>query len=271
MPRGERFVDELAPRDEVSRAILARLQQTGAQAVGLDMRAIDPAHFPNVVSALREAGSGSDPRADPGRARGALHDGRDRQRPERELDARRPVRRRRVLLHGPARRQPAGVELAQRVLRVRSPRGVATLWRIRAARRRRRIRARSPSCARCPRSPQAGAATRAALWRDAGIARSAEGSDRAAGRCPSARPADRPQRARAHREPRSSAAPGPSPCWTIRSTTVTRSSAATSWRGRPGTERRSRPRSTRLYIKRSPVSLYLGPFGSRLCFIGRKV
>jgi L-aspartate oxidase len=53
---GERFVDELAPRDEVARAILARMQQTGQRSVGLDMRAIDPAHFPNVVSALREAG-----------------------------------------------------------------------------------------------------------------------------------------------------------------------------------------------------------------------
>ena len=53
---GERFVDELAPRDEVSRAIQARLQQTGQQSVGLDMRAIDPAHFPNVVASLREAG-----------------------------------------------------------------------------------------------------------------------------------------------------------------------------------------------------------------------
>jgi len=53
---GQRFVDELAPRDEVSRAIQARLEQTGARSVGLDMRAIDPAHFPNVVSALREAG-----------------------------------------------------------------------------------------------------------------------------------------------------------------------------------------------------------------------
>jgi L-aspartate oxidase len=53
---GERFVDELAPRDEVSRAIEARLSETGAQSVGLDMRAIDPAHFPNVVASLREAG-----------------------------------------------------------------------------------------------------------------------------------------------------------------------------------------------------------------------
>jgi L-aspartate oxidase len=52
---GERFVDELAPRDEVSRAIQARLRETGASSVGLDMRGIDPAHFPNVVAALREA------------------------------------------------------------------------------------------------------------------------------------------------------------------------------------------------------------------------
>jgi L-aspartate oxidase len=53
---GERFVDELAPRDEVSRAIQQRLDITGARSVDLDMRAIDPAHFPNVVAALRDAG-----------------------------------------------------------------------------------------------------------------------------------------------------------------------------------------------------------------------
>jgi len=53
---GERFVDELAPRDEVARAIYARLQQSGERAVGLDMRAVDPAHFPNVLAALRDAG-----------------------------------------------------------------------------------------------------------------------------------------------------------------------------------------------------------------------
>ncbi len=54
--RGERFVDELAPRDEVSRAIHERLRASGERAVKLDMRAIDPALFPNVVGALREAG-----------------------------------------------------------------------------------------------------------------------------------------------------------------------------------------------------------------------
>jgi len=53
---GERFVDELAPRDEVARAIHARLQASSTAAVSLDMRAIDPALFPNVVAALRDAG-----------------------------------------------------------------------------------------------------------------------------------------------------------------------------------------------------------------------
>lgn len=53
---GERFVDELAPRDEVARAIQTRLRETGAPAVGLDMRSIDPRRFPNVVTALRRGG-----------------------------------------------------------------------------------------------------------------------------------------------------------------------------------------------------------------------
>ena len=53
---GERFVDELAPRDEVARAIEQRLRASGARAVMLDMRAVDPARFPNVVNTLRRAG-----------------------------------------------------------------------------------------------------------------------------------------------------------------------------------------------------------------------
>jgi L-aspartate oxidase len=53
---GERFVDELAPRDEVAIAIYRKLQETGATHVGLDMRAIDPTLFPNVVKALRDSG-----------------------------------------------------------------------------------------------------------------------------------------------------------------------------------------------------------------------
>jgi L-aspartate oxidase len=53
---GERFVEELAPRDEVARAIWARMADTGAASVSLDMREVDPMRFPNVVDALREAG-----------------------------------------------------------------------------------------------------------------------------------------------------------------------------------------------------------------------
>jgi L-aspartate oxidase len=53
---GERFVEELAPRDEVARAIWATMGASGTANVHLDMRAIDPALFPNVVGALRESG-----------------------------------------------------------------------------------------------------------------------------------------------------------------------------------------------------------------------
>jgi L-aspartate oxidase len=53
---GERFVDELLPRDEVARAVQRRMVATGAPSVDLDMRAVDPALFPNVVTALKAAG-----------------------------------------------------------------------------------------------------------------------------------------------------------------------------------------------------------------------
>ena len=54
--RGERFVDELAPRDEVARAVQRQMALTGSASIDLDMRHVDPALFPNVVSALRQAG-----------------------------------------------------------------------------------------------------------------------------------------------------------------------------------------------------------------------
>lgn len=53
---GDRFVDELQPRDTVARAIHRRLIEADEEAAYLDMRAIDPARFPNVVEALRDAG-----------------------------------------------------------------------------------------------------------------------------------------------------------------------------------------------------------------------
>jgi L-aspartate oxidase len=64
---GERFVEELAPRDEVALAIHNQLRThpvTDAvrPAVHLDMRHVDPARFPNITSALGDAGI--DPRHD---------------------------------------------------------------------------------------------------------------------------------------------------------------------------------------------------------------
>ncbi len=53
---GRRFVDELAPRDEVARAVQQQMARSGASSVNLDMREVDPALFPNVVEALRRAG-----------------------------------------------------------------------------------------------------------------------------------------------------------------------------------------------------------------------
>jgi L-aspartate oxidase len=53
---GHRFVDELAPRDEVARAVQQQIDAGGVDSVGLDMRDVDPALFPNVISALRRAG-----------------------------------------------------------------------------------------------------------------------------------------------------------------------------------------------------------------------
>jgi L-aspartate oxidase len=60
---GERFTDELAPRDEVSAAILAKLREEGSASVRLDLRSIEPARFPNVFTLLAEAGL--DPHAEP--------------------------------------------------------------------------------------------------------------------------------------------------------------------------------------------------------------
>ncbi|MET0557411.1 MAG: FAD-dependent oxidoreductase [Solirubrobacterales bacterium] len=60
---GERFTDELAPRDAVTAAVLDRMRTEGSTAVALDLREIDPARFPNVFASLAEAGL--DPRTEP--------------------------------------------------------------------------------------------------------------------------------------------------------------------------------------------------------------
>jgi L-aspartate oxidase len=60
---GGRFTDELAPRDEVTAAILEQMDANGTGHVLLDVRSIDPARFPNVFAACREAGL--DPEREP--------------------------------------------------------------------------------------------------------------------------------------------------------------------------------------------------------------
>ena len=167
---GERFVDELAPRDEVARAIWDRMAESGRASVDLDMRDVDPMLFPNVVGALQEAGLDPDPRPRAGRARGALRDGRDRLGPRRRDDPPGPLRRGRVGVHRAARGQPARVELAERVLRLRRPR---------RSRRADRAERRRPASRRSPRPlPVPSRASREALWRDAGLIRTREGLER---------------------------------------------------------------------------------------------
>jgi L-aspartate oxidase len=54
--KGERFVNELAPRDEVALAVAAQRAAGADAAAYLDMRALDMTHFPNVATTLGDAG-----------------------------------------------------------------------------------------------------------------------------------------------------------------------------------------------------------------------
>ena len=53
---GERFTDELSPRDDVTAAILAQFQKQEGQEIRLDMTAIDPVRFRSVFEMLAKAG-----------------------------------------------------------------------------------------------------------------------------------------------------------------------------------------------------------------------
>jgi L-aspartate oxidase len=53
---GERFTDELAPRDEVTLAVLERMRVDRTDHVVLDLRSVSEGRFPNVFEALRAAG-----------------------------------------------------------------------------------------------------------------------------------------------------------------------------------------------------------------------
>jgi L-aspartate oxidase len=54
--QGERFVDELAPRDEVALAHHTELERSGEPAVWLDMRSVEVERFPNIAAALADVG-----------------------------------------------------------------------------------------------------------------------------------------------------------------------------------------------------------------------
>ena len=133
---GERFTDELAPRDVVARAIVERGAGPARPA-----RRSSAARFPGLIATLERAGY--DPAREPIPVSPAAHytiggivtdlDGRS--------TVPGPLRRRRVRVHRRARREPARVELAARVPRLRPPR---------RARRARRARGRA-GLARLPR------------------------------------------------------------------------------------------------------------------------
>jgi L-aspartate oxidase len=53
---GQRFTDELAPRDQVTAAILDRMAADGTRAVALDLSSVELARFPAIVERLRAAG-----------------------------------------------------------------------------------------------------------------------------------------------------------------------------------------------------------------------
>ncbi len=60
---GNRFTDELAPRDQVAAAINDRMRADGIGHVLIDLSDIDPTRFPNVFATLEQAGL--DPRSHP--------------------------------------------------------------------------------------------------------------------------------------------------------------------------------------------------------------
>ncbi|MDQ2676030.1 MAG: FAD-dependent oxidoreductase, partial [Actinomycetota bacterium] len=60
---GNRFTDELAPRDQVAAAIGDRMRADGTDHVTIDLREIEPSRFPNVFAMLE--GAGFDPRREP--------------------------------------------------------------------------------------------------------------------------------------------------------------------------------------------------------------
>ncbi len=140
--QGNRFTDELAPRDVVAREIAAR------GTVLLDLRAIDRGRFPSLMGSLVDEGYDPALTPIPVAPGGPLHRRRRPHGPRRAQRARRPVRGGRVRGDGRARREPARVELAARVPRLRAACGALRARRAgpagAASRRARTVRRPSP-------------------------------------------------------------------------------------------------------------------------------
>ena len=111
---GERFTDELAPRDVVARAIAARGTAL------LDLRSIDQGRFPSLMERLRS--EGYDPAAAPIPVAAAAHYtiGGVVTDVEGRTEAPRALCGRRMRLHRCTRREPARIELDARVSRLRA-------------------------------------------------------------------------------------------------------------------------------------------------------
>ena len=80
---GERFVDELAPRDVVSRAMAARMAEQGVDHLWLDATGLErfSSRFPTIAASLSSIGLDPRPRLAAHRAGGAPPVGRRRHRP----------------------------------------------------------------------------------------------------------------------------------------------------------------------------------------------
>ena len=147
-PRATRSAPRSSPR------CARRAAPRSASTCGRSTRPASPTSSPR--SPRRASTRGAEPV--PGLPRRPLHDGRHRGRPRRALLAARPLRGRRVLLHRPPRRQPAGLELAQRVLRLRRPGGARGARRARGRRRARRSPSGASSRRPAPPATPSGAA-----------------------------------------------------------------------------------------------------------------
>ena len=193
---GERFVDEPAPRDAVARAIFRTLREQQIPAVKLDMRHVDPGRFPNVVSALREAGL--DPTSEPVPVAPASHymiGG-----VATDLDGRSGV----PGLYAVGECACTGLHGANRL--ASNSLSECFVFGRRAALR--ALDEPEPSAGAPARAPDEPVAppptreTREAMWRHAGLERDADGLAAAARRPASARSPGRPQRPVPRGEPR---------------------------------------------------------------------